>query len=158
MFLFLFCFVFCNMVEERKEKRTTKKEYHMGQFSPAVNKALGPWADNVSLSLNSALLSLPTVWCVDTVLWLCPSLLMKHYNCSHCCPSYSLVALGLFPILPPLSPPCLPPPPHCPPPPAISVLVSIYLELTRHNKNNNSPTGYQGWGKQTQHLDQTTLV
>ena len=41
-------------------------------------KGLGWWAEGPRFDSVSALLSLQNLWSVDTVLWLCPSQLMKH--------------------------------------------------------------------------------
>ena len=48
----------------------------------------GPRFDTVSV-----LLSLQKLWVVDTVLWLCLSQLMKHWNDSHRCPILMQVIL-----------------------------------------------------------------
>ena len=41
-------------------------------------KGLGWWAEGPRFESVSALLSLQNLWALDTVLWLCPSQLMKH--------------------------------------------------------------------------------
>ena len=50
-------------------------------------KVLGWKAEGPRLESALVLLSLQKLWSVDTILWLCPSQLMKHQNGFHCCPS-----------------------------------------------------------------------
>ena len=55
------------------------------RFGPAVRCLAGKQRDLGSIPFRPSCLQ--NLWSVDSVLWLCPSLLMKQKNNSHRCPS-----------------------------------------------------------------------